>query len=75
MASVSSRTSAAIVGARRKLQKVAREQGNVLAPRPQRRNREREHVEPVVEVRAKPRAGAGRDEIAVGRGDDARVDG
>ena len=61
--------------ARRELEEVPREQGHVLAPRAQRRDGQRQHVEAVVEVGAERAALARGDEVAVRRRDDAHVHG
>ena len=55
------------------LDEVVHEQRNVLAPLPQRRQRDGEHVEAVPEVFAEAARLHLLEEVAIGRGDDARV--
>ena len=57
------------------IEEVAREVGDVLLPLAQRRQRHRDHVEPVIEVLAELTLLHGRVQLAVRRGDDAHVDG
>ena len=51
----------------------AREIGHVLAPPPQRRNADREHVQPIEQILAEAALAHQLDEVAVGGGNDAHV--
>lgn len=50
------------------------QRGNVFGPFAQRTQRQREHVEPVEQISAKPALGDFGGQVAVGAGDDPHVD-
>jgi len=60
--------------ARQPLQEVAAKQVDVLDASPQRRQRDRTDVEPIVEILAELAAVDHRREVPIGRGDDADID-